>query len=380
MSKIRIKDIAEQAGVSPATVSRVLNNRPGSMTEETRLRVEEVIRRTGYRPSSAARSLRAGKSGALGVILADIRNPFSSAMLEELSSVAAQRGYSLVTATSSNDPAHEIEAIERLVAAGVDGLILNTCRSAPKVNSCAVGEKGQAPYQHAGMQSSQTHPANAELDEKIAWASKRVPMVLLDRDVPASGLPLVTSNNGALVNGLVNDLAATGCRRAYMLDENHDTSVVRRERGNAFLASTSQRGLEGAVIPLVKDVARAASLLKALVRRHEESSRDSEGPVGLIAVNGLVFLRLVEALASADITCPQEVKVATFDEYAWNRVVFGGVTTAVQDTHALAIAALDLALDERGNERGADQDKMGDNGRARIEVPGSIMYRASTAA
>ena len=78
MAQMRIKDIAAEAGVSPATVSRYLNNRPGQMTEETRARIAEVIERTGYRPRAAARNLRSSRTNLIGVILADIANPFSS--------------------------------------------------------------------------------------------------------------------------------------------------------------------------------------------------------------------------------------------------------------------------------------------------------------
>ena len=62
MARVRIKDIAEQAGVSAATVSRYLNNTPGAMTEDTRARIAEVVERTGYRPLAAARSLRTDRS------------------------------------------------------------------------------------------------------------------------------------------------------------------------------------------------------------------------------------------------------------------------------------------------------------------------------
>lgn len=91
MAQMRIKDIAVEAGVSPATVSRYLNNRPGQMTEETRARIAAVIERTGYRPRAAARNLRSSRTNLIGVILADIANPFSSAMLEGLSASAAAR-------------------------------------------------------------------------------------------------------------------------------------------------------------------------------------------------------------------------------------------------------------------------------------------------
>ena len=214
MPKPRIKDIAAEAGVSPATVSRVLNNRPGTMTDETRRRVLEVIERTGYRPSSAARSLRAGRSGVLGVIIADIRNPFSSAMLEELSAQAGARGMSLMTAISGNEPAREVAAIERLVDAGVDGLVVNTCGGGA---------------------------------DALAAVRGRVPVALLDRDVPGSGLPLVTSNNAALVAGLVDELERAGCGACYLLDEEDPSSLIRRERGQAFTGELARRGLSGSV-------------------------------------------------------------------------------------------------------------------------------------
>ncbi|MFR2030999.1 MAG: LacI family DNA-binding transcriptional regulator [Collinsella sp.] len=127
MAQMRIKDIAAEAGVSPATVSRYLNNRPGQMTEETRARIAAVIERTGYRPRAAARNLRSSRTNLIGVILADIANPFSSAMLEGLSASAAARGCSLMTAISGNDPAKEAESLTRLIDAGVDGLVVNTC-------------------------------------------------------------------------------------------------------------------------------------------------------------------------------------------------------------------------------------------------------------
>ncbi|MEE0261996.1 MAG: LacI family DNA-binding transcriptional regulator, partial [Collinsella sp.] len=160
MAQMRIKDIAAEAGVSPATVSRYLNNRPGQMTEETRARIAAVIERTGYRPRAAARNLRSSRTNLIGVILADIANPFSSAMLEGLSASAAARGCSLMTAISGNDSAKEAESLTRLIDAGVDGLVVNTCGGN---------------------------------DEAIAAAAGRLPVVLLDRDVADGGVDLVTS-------------------------------------------------------------------------------------------------------------------------------------------------------------------------------------------
>ena len=337
MARVRISDIAQEAGVSPATVSRYLNNRPGSMSEETRARIAEVIERTGYRPNSAARSLRTDRSYALGVILADIRNPFSSAMLEELSTQAAQKGYSLMTAVSGNDPETEAGAVERLLAAGVDGLVVNTCGGN---------------------------------DAALVRADARVPVALLDRDIPGSPLDLVTSNNAELVMALVDELAQAGCASCHLLTEHDASSSIRHERAVRFERELASRGLAGSVCALDRDAQAAAGQLRAL------AGCDADGaPTGLVAINGLVFLRLVEALHAADLAVPTQARVATFDEYVWNRALFGGVTTAAQDTHGIAAALLERLFARMG---AGDTDAP--RGPRRIEIPGSIIRRASTAA
>lgn len=329
MARIGIKDIAARAGVSPATVSRVLNNRAGTMTEETRRRVQRVIEETGYRPSNAARSLRLDRSATLGVVLADIRNPFSSAMLEALTSQAAGRGYSMMTATSANSSTVETESIRRLMAAGVDGLIINTCGGA---------------------------------QDALSSESVQLPTVLLDRDVPGSGLPLVTSNNAELIKALIDELVRAGCERCYLLDDIDNSSSIRRERGRAFVDQLDCRAIDGEVVPLpslAKDAARVVNDLVA----------DGSGPASIVAVNGLVFLRLIEALQLLGLDVPGDVRVATFDEYAWNHVLFGGITTAMQNTSGMATAILDQLIEAM---QGGTQSPL------HTEVPGTIIARAST--
>ena len=339
MTRVRISDIAKEAGVSPATVSRYLNNKPGSMSAETRQRIAEVIERTGYHPNSAARSLRTDRSNVFGVILADIRNPFSSAMLESLSTRAAKDGFSLMTAVSSNDPQAEAEAIDRLVNAGVDGLIVNTCGGN---------------------------------DELIAETNRHIPTVLLDRDTADSSVDLVTSNNAELVTLLMDELVACGCCRCYLITEHSDTSSIRRERSIQFTHELEERGLDGAVFAVDYDTATAAQQLIDLL----DSSAGIK-PIGLLAINGLVFLRLIEAINASGIQVPEQARLATFDDYAWNRLLFGGVTTAAQDTQGIADAIV-RQLIERCEAESTGSDLAGQ--RTRIEIPGSIIRRPSTAA
>ncbi len=255
MARVRIKDIAQEAGVSPATVSRYLNNTPGAMTDETRARIAKVVERTGYRPLAAARSLRTDRSHLLGIVLADIVNPYSSAMIEALSAEAAKVGYTLMTAVSSNDGATEASAIERLCAAGADALVVNTCGG------------------------------NEHL---LRTTNTRVPVVLLDRDCTGGGLDLVTSNNSELMDALVDELCGCGCGRLVLLTEQDRTSSVRREREGRFLDRAAERGVAGQVIELSADSNKAAVQVNGAVAGDGAGAVGGEA-VGLIAVNGLVF-------------------------------------------------------------------------------------------
>ena len=329
MAQMRIKDIAAEAGVSPATVSRYLNNRPGQMTEETRARIAEVIERTGYRPRAAARNLRSSRTNLIGVILADIANPFSSAMLEGLSASAAARGCSLMTAISGNDPAKEAESLARLIDADVDGLVVNTCGGN---------------------------------DKAIAAAAGRLPVVLLDRDVADGGVDLVTSNNRELVAGLVDALTAAGSERLCLLTEASDDSPVRRKRAEAFTDE---------VVTLADGGATGVGRLDETIRGYAGKK------LGLIAVNGLVFLRLTEALAQLGPSLPAGLKIATFDDYPWNHVLFGGVTTAAQDTLTIAERVVER-LSERIDVVTTTVGEAAKLAPKRIEVPGHIEHRAST--
>lgn len=338
MARLRIRDIAEQAGVSPATVSRYLNNQPGQMTEETRARIAEVIERTGYRPRSAARNLRNDKSHLIGVVLADVSNPYSSAMLESLSKHAGEAGYSLMTAFSAGDPATEAAAFARLIDSGVDGLIVNTC---------------------------------GENDRAVGQAARRVPTVLLDRPVEGASADLVTSDSVRLTEGLVQELTDAGCSMVCLLTEAGDSSAVRRIRCRAFEVSLTARGIKGEIVILDdgRDVG-AAQIDRCLVRA-------AGGSLGLICVNGLVFLRLVEAVAAMGPVLPKGMRIATFDDYPWNHVLFGGVTTAAQDTDAIARAVLERLL----KRVDISSNMVGESARVEpvaLELPGHIIRRAST--
>jgi DNA-binding LacI/PurR family transcriptional regulator len=123
--RITIKDISEICGVSPGTVDRALNNRPG-INPKTKAKILETARKLNYRPDHRARSLARGKTMTIGVILFDLRNRSFAQMMNGIERRARELGYFVDLALSGKDPAKEIALIDRLVQRNVDGLILFT--------------------------------------------------------------------------------------------------------------------------------------------------------------------------------------------------------------------------------------------------------------
>lgn len=118
-----LRQIALECGVAVSTVSRALNGHP-HVSEETRQRIREAAERLGYRPSVAARALRGSGTRTVGVVLPDMMNAFYARTISMVQDQLEERGYSVVMAVTNNEGRRERTGIERLVAGGVDGIII----------------------------------------------------------------------------------------------------------------------------------------------------------------------------------------------------------------------------------------------------------------
>src|SRR6266704_2633710 len=120
---VRMKDIAEGLGLSVVTISKVLRNHP-DIAEETRERVLERIKELDYQPNTMARSLVTGRSFLIGLIVPDLLHPFFAEIAKSLSAVLGKSGYSLIIASSDEDPEVEAREIQHLVARQLDALVI----------------------------------------------------------------------------------------------------------------------------------------------------------------------------------------------------------------------------------------------------------------
>ncbi|MGL5446798.1 MAG: LacI family DNA-binding transcriptional regulator [Rhabdaerophilum sp.] len=130
-SRTRLSDVARDAGVSPATVSRAIS-RPELLSEETLARVRRAAERLGYSPDAAARTLASGRSMTIGAVMPTLDNAIFSKALQGMQTTLAAEGYQLLVASHDYNPAAETEAIKTLLSRGVDGLILVGAERSPE--------------------------------------------------------------------------------------------------------------------------------------------------------------------------------------------------------------------------------------------------------
>lgn len=132
--KITIKDIAEMAGTSKTTVSFYLNGKTEKMSEETKQKIEQVIKETNYRPSIVARSLNSKNSQLIGVLIGDITNSFSNQIVKGIESAASKAGYQIIVGNSDYNHQREERYVERMLSMGVDGFIIQPTAQFRKIS------------------------------------------------------------------------------------------------------------------------------------------------------------------------------------------------------------------------------------------------------
>jgi len=133
MEKLTIKDIARMANVSPASVSRVINNIPYGISEDTRKRVAAIIKESGYQPNTVARSMVTKRSTTIGLLVPDITNQFYALLVKGVEDIATRRGYSVVLCNSNNNDEKEFRNLSFLKENYVAGIIYNNFKMIDKI-------------------------------------------------------------------------------------------------------------------------------------------------------------------------------------------------------------------------------------------------------
>lgn len=206
-----ITDIAIAAGVSKTTVSRYINGKHEMMSQKTQDRIKAVIDMLDYQPSSAARSLRSKKSRQIGVILAEMDTPFSTALEVGISRALQEYGYAPLFVDAGNDAQRERDLTDAFLRQQVDGLLVNT--------------------------------VNSDNPNLIRAACEGVPIVLCDRYVEHYQFSIVALEQRQAFYNMVELLKQEGYHRPVLFIQPSAGNSTRRRRKEAFLEAV--QGLYG---------------------------------------------------------------------------------------------------------------------------------------
>ncbi len=276
MKNATLRDVAREAGVSVSTVSRALNDQP-FVRPEVRDRVLSASEALGYRPDVAARSMRTGTTGAVGLMVSDISNPLFASIAKAADLALSPRGYALMIANSANDPVHEAELISAFRQRRLDGLMIATA------NEGAIG-----------------------LGDRIASFQASV---LLDREVPGSRADAVLSDHAAGLGEAIRHLAGLGHRRIALVA---GTTAQRgsRVRIEAYLAQ-----LEQLRIPRDPDLCRPGEMtVEDGYRAVTELLELPDPPSAIIAGNNQLFAGLFAAIRDLGLRIPEDISVVACEE------------------------------------------------------------------
>ncbi|WP_406318490.1 LacI family transcriptional regulator [Streptosporangium sp. NBC_01639] len=303
----RIKDVAARAGVSVATVSRVLNDSP-SVTEETRNRVYAVMRELNYVPNAVARSLRTEATRTLGLIIGDIVNPFFAELARAVEDAARAAGYTVIIGNADERSEEQDHYVRTLLEQRVDGLLI-----------CPTAEV-------------------TPLVEKVARSGE--PLVFLDRTLPGVDVPSVRADGTDAIRALVAHLGGLGHRRIAFISGPARLSTG-RERTAAFLAAMAEHDLE--VRP---DYVQAGDFRSGSGRAITARLLDlPEPPEVIFAGDNLMTLGALDEIRARGLRIPDDVALASFDDAAWFPHVDSPITAISQPAAELGRLGVGVILD-----------------------------------
>jgi LacI family transcriptional regulator len=308
-SAVSIRDVAAAAGVSVATVSRVLSPATADvpMRKETRDKVERAIDQLGYRPNDLARALLQQRSSAIGLVVPDISNPYYPPLVRGVEDVASSHGYRVVLCNTDRDPAKITGYLDTLIKSRVDGIVV------------AGGGWAEVP------------------DRTAVLGTYRTGLVAVGRHDTAH--PSVRIDNVAASREATEHLLGLGHRRiAFLGGPVSSTTVQDRARGyRAALKVASRRGF--ATIVRCGEFTEESGYTMT-----RELLSVSRPPTALLCANDRIALGAYAAAADTARRVPDDVSVVGFDDTPIARYVRPTLTTVAIPTYEMGRVAVRLLL------------------------------------
>ena len=299
-----IRDVARQAGVSPATVSRVINGTT-PVAADKRERVLRAIEEMGFVPNEVARSLFKKSSKTIGVIIPSIRNPYFTQLADVIDAAAKERGYRIVLYNVHHDLDQERAALQMLAAANADGVIVAS--------------------------------NNEALQEELAHY--QMPVVVVDalfktRQVNAY-LYCDYYQGGRLA---AEHLTACGCRNLVCI-RGVQGLYTAQARYEGYRDYCREHGLTEQVVECDYDFEAGLSMTEELLERFPQVD-------GIVACNDMVAISVYKILHKRNIAVPDQIQLVGFDDIHLASLISPELTTIHQPIGAMGRRAVEVILNE----------------------------------
>ncbi len=300
---VSIRDVAERAGVSIATVSRTVNRIP-TVNPELAERVWKAIEEVGYLPNTQARALVSGRSHMLGLIVSEITNPFFPELIQEFEGLAVAQGYEVLIGSTNYDPARTESLMRRLLQRNVDGVAVMTF----------------------GIEE--------DLVQKLV--EREFPLVFVDAGPDLPNIHVLKVDYAEGIRQGVQHLAALGHRSIAFISGplSQRSPKARRE---AFLKSMAELGLR---VPPEHLVEGNHTMEGGIVAMEKLIALD-ELPTAVMCSNDMTAIGALHALYRTTLKVPEDISVVGFDDIHLAQFMLPPLTTVQMSCKALAVAAVE---------------------------------------
>lgn len=306
---VTIKDIARKAGVSYATVSRALNNRP-EVNEKTRREIQKLAEEMGYKPNALARSLVTRESKTLGLIIPDITNPFFPEVARGAEEAAAQAGYSIFLCNTNWEEEKERKYLALLEEKRVDGIILASV-------------------------------INDEQQMMEYLADSTVPLIMINRVLKNVHTHYVVIDNVRGAGLVMEHLIENGHRDiAFVGGLSHVEATRERLQGYKMMLGAYELPVKPELIRL-GSFRRESGYSNAL-----ELLKLSPRPTAIFAANDILALGVLQAAADLNLRVPGDLAVVGFDDIPFASYAEVSLTTVAQPKYAMGEMAAKILIEE----------------------------------
>lgn len=299
-----MNDLAQAAGVSIATVSRVFSGSP-KVSEKTRTKVLELVHQSGFQPNETARTMAAGSSRLIAVILPDIENPYFSRLLSEVEQLCVKNGYTMIFFNSNGDSEKEKEIVTKMMARQADGMLICMTR------------------------------IKSEMIPVIKTAN--FPVVVMTRNI--NGLDSVAINHLEGGRLAADYLIENRCEQFFFFGLKDD------EKFTGFYNELLKKKVPKSKIKIFGDknwyfnnYAQASELMDKFMQEQKTSTEKT----GLFCINDLSAVQAINAANRNNIKIPEKLNIVGFDNTMLCDMTFPALTSINQPLDKIAAKSFEI--------------------------------------